>query len=327
MNHSTVKPYKTYDELVDILDSRGMNTSDKDRVKRKISQVGYYRLSGYWYPFRKFDVNSAGLYKISDVTKKPIRLDEFKNGTGFDEIFKLYLFDKKLRLLCLDAIERIEINIRTIIAHELGKKDPLAYLDNKFINPKQLKILPETNKSIWDKWLLRQQESIDRSRDDCIVWHKRNKKDIPFWVVVEAWDFGTISKYYEILNGKYQNTIAKRMGVDNSKALKVWLQNINVLRNRCAHHGRIWNQKSNSPLPVLDNDYFNKLDLNKESLSRMYGLISIIWYLVENIGQSSTWISNVSSLVNEMPKLPGNIYYSLGLGKFDKIEIEKHKVN
>ena len=39
----------------------------------------------------------------------------------------LYIFDKKLRLLVLDALETIEISIRVDTVHTLGEIDPLAY--------------------------------------------------------------------------------------------------------------------------------------------------------------------------------------------------------
>ena len=56
-------------------------------------------------------------------------------GTSFDGIIELYLFDKKLRLSVLDAVERIEVHLRTVIAHELGRLDPVANEQASFINP------------------------------------------------------------------------------------------------------------------------------------------------------------------------------------------------
>jgi len=66
------------------------------------------------------------------------------------------------------------------------------------------------------EWLERQNGLVDRSQEDCIELHKRNRKTIPVWVAIEVWDFGTLSKHYEILKGNHQNHIAQRLGVSNT---------------------------------------------------------------------------------------------------------------
>lgn len=81
--------------------------------------IGYYRLSGYWHTSRKF----------KRIENKISYEDKFQNNTCFENIFEFYLFDKKLRVEIFDALERIEIYFRTIIAHEIGRVDPLSYLD------------------------------------------------------------------------------------------------------------------------------------------------------------------------------------------------------
>lgn len=122
-----LKPFKDYQELAQLLIDRGMDVPDEARAVRKLSQVGYYRLSGFWYACR---TQAAG-------SNKP--LESFLPGTCFDRIFELYLFDKRLRLLFLDAIERIEVSLKTRLAHELGRLDSQAHHNPDFINPKQLK--------------------------------------------------------------------------------------------------------------------------------------------------------------------------------------------
>ncbi len=93
-----------------------MQIEDADRAKRKLEQVGYYRLSDFWYPCRKFVEKS--------ISQKKERSDRFLPKTSFNDIFNLYLFDKKLRLLMLDALERIEIYVRAVIAYEINKEEP-----------------------------------------------------------------------------------------------------------------------------------------------------------------------------------------------------------
>lgn len=313
---SPPKPHQNYSQLVDLLESRGLIIPDRERAERKLSQIGYYRLSGFWFPCREVKKDVSGVGILHPGTKQPIRKNSFQPGTDFNEIVQLYLFDKKLRLLMLDAIERIEIHIRSVLAHEVGYHDPLAYNKDSFINPNKLKTWldkrAKKERNLWKEWRAKQQIAINRSKEDCIKWHKIKNKEIPFWVAVESWDFGTLSKYYSMLKGKYQGRICSRLGINNKIILETWLHEINILRNRCAHHTRIWNQSSNNPLPVLSLPYFEKLSLEKRALERVYGMVCILWFLVKKIGPSSTWLHSVSQLINSKPSIDCCPYTAMG---------------
>lgn len=102
------KPPLTYEQQVTLLKERGLIIDDEIRAERLLSHISYYRLSAYMLPFRKLD---GGNY-----------LDQFKEGTSWDDVYNLYLFDRKLRLLVFDAIERIEVSIRTQITYQLSHK-------------------------------------------------------------------------------------------------------------------------------------------------------------------------------------------------------------
>ncbi len=291
------KPHKSYAELVNLLESRGMIISDKNRAKRKLSQIGYYRLSGFWYTCREFQNDLIG-----DIVRK----DSFQKDIDFNDIIQLYLFDKKLRLLMIDAIERIEIYIRSIIAHEIGSYDPLAYKSDSYINPKKLRDWTDRNnntRNLWAEWSRNHLDKIKKSREECIVHHRSRNKDIPFWVVIEAWDFGTMSKYYENLKSKYQHRICKRLDIPKACILRQWLHEINTLRNRCAHHTRIWNRSFRNTLPIINNQYFNTLNLHGNALKRMYGMVCILWFLVEKIGHKSNWLNSIKELIESKPSI------------------------
>lgn len=293
------KPHKEYDQQLELLLKRGMLVQDKERAMRKLSQVGYYRLSGFWYTSRIIRSNDVGL---------SYRSDDFLHGTSFEHAYDLYLFDKKLRLLMMDALERIEIHIRSIIAHEVGRSDPLGYLKSAFINQRFL------NDGTFDKWQLKQSQKIRDSRDDCIIWHLRENKEIPFWVAVETWDFGQMSKYYAMLNGGMQAKIIKRLGLENKQTLTKWLQCLNLLRNRCAHHSRIWNRR-HPAVQIPKSDFFDALKVEGTVNERLYSAICIIWYLVRMIGPSSTWIRQVADHFDTKPNMPGCSFASMGVPK------------
>ena len=104
----------TFDEQLSLLESRGLIVSDRSSALSKLSHINYYRLEAYWLPF--------------ETSRKP---HEFPAGLSFDHIFNHYLFDREFRLLMLDAIERIEVSIRTqwayAISHAYG---PHGYTQN-----------------------------------------------------------------------------------------------------------------------------------------------------------------------------------------------------
>ncbi|MDD7568278.1 MAG: Abi family protein [[Actinobacillus] rossii] len=297
----TIKPHKEYPELVEQLKSRGMTINDPKYAEKKLSQVGYYRLSGFWHISRKPNPNNS----LSD---------EFLDNVVFEEVYKLYIFDKKLRLLLLDIIERLEINIRTIIAHELGRDNPLAYQDYTLINHKFLKHQWKNNSYAYAKWLDSVSNKIQRCKDEFIEWHKANDKELPFWVITETWDFGTMSKFYSLLNGQQQRKIAKQFNIDEN-TLKGWLNEINIVRNLSAHHSRVWN-KSFTDIVIPDfsnprlakfkkaNAYFDKVELDQKSKARIFSRIVVLWYLVSQTSTNYHWLDKFGDLLKSFPNLP-----------------------
>jgi len=316
------KPFKEYADLVALLESRGMDvgsTSDeKARAERKISQIGYYRLSGFSYPCREIARDTNG--NVIKEHGKPKRFNTFITGTHFSDVLGLYLFDKRLRLLMLDALERIEVHLKTVIAHEAGKQNVLAYNDAGLIEPKYVNSFKDKRgrtRNKWDEWSLRQSAELNRCKEDSLVSHKKARKEIPVWVAVEAWSFGTLSQYYEMLRAKYRTKIAKRLGVSNSSELSRWLQELNILRNRCAHHTRVWNQEADNPLNLPksggDEPYYSAFGMSESSRKRIFVLIVICWYLVQRIGPNSEWIVHVIDLLDEFPNMPLNRDHAMGI--------------
>lgn len=133
------KPWKSYEEQLELLIARGMRVTDREKALKYLQRIGYYRLSGYWYAFRqRSGVSQDGRRVNEKRSGKPLEdtvaLDEFKEGTSFKNVVDLYVFDKQLRLLAMDALERIEIALRVDISHTLGKIDPFAYLKPELLH-------------------------------------------------------------------------------------------------------------------------------------------------------------------------------------------------
>lgn len=282
-------------------------------AEAQLAQFGYYRLSGFWYPARTFVRNLAGHKVLCQFSGKPKRQDTFQHGTTLDDAVALYKFDKSLRLLMLDAIETIEVHLKTVLAHELGKTDPMAYTKATFIDPKFLAVKQGYQVSKWAEWLSRQQAKLAKSTEDCIEWHRVSQRAIPYWVAVEAWDFGTLSTHFQILKRKPKGWILARLNLSDAKIFTGWLREINTLRNRCAHHTRIWNQKSTNPIDSLNAEpYFQALNLSPSASERLYGMIAVLWFLLLRVNPNSRWIHDVADLVDTKPAIPGCTYQAMG---------------
>ena len=136
-----------------------MNIDDDSKAISYLDKIGYYRLSGYWYPFRKINSkdNVVKTGKKKGAYLKDIRSDNFIENVHFKHIVDLYIFDKKLKMLCMDAIERIEISLKSRISYYLGEQSPYSYIDvSRFM---------EKSKTKHKKWLLKHEELIKRSKD------------------------------------------------------------------------------------------------------------------------------------------------------------------
>lgn len=299
-----VKPFLEYDLLVEKLTSRGMILRDSLRAQRKLTQIGYYRLSGYWHPALK--------YKFIQP-KEIIKYDEFQTGTTFDSIFDFYLFDKKIRLELLCAIERIEIYLRTIVAHELGRIHPQAHFDKKNFSRFSTSIEKGDRFSEFELWHRKHQQLLEDSREDSIRSHIDNEKPIPIWVACEAWNFGTLSKLYSMLSGANQQMICDRLGIDKRQVLDNWLINLNGIRNRCAHHSRVCNRSNIRTIMTPKNGYFNLIALGSSESNKLYGLVVVIWFLLSKIGPSSDWINRMADLLDDKPEVIGLTFKSMEL--------------
>jgi len=217
---------------------------------RYLSHIGYYRLSGYWYPMRMIN-------RLASVPGRPVRMDKFVPGSRFEDVVRLYVFDKKLRLLALDALEHIEMAVRVDVAHLLGQRDPCAHENPDCLHGDFTKKIIRKDagqgQTAHALWLAKYQGLLHRARrEPFVVHHQRTYGGkLPIWVAIEIWDFGLLSKLFSGLKFADKNSIAAKYGAKDGKAFAQWLRSLNFIRNVCAHHSRLWNINvlELSPLP------------------------------------------------------------------------------
>lgn len=85
----------TVDEQIAQLIERGLSISDSNLASHFLSHISYYRLAGYWWPMQS----------------EPKEDHVFKPGSKFEDVISLYNFDRELRIIIFDAIEKIEISL------------------------------------------------------------------------------------------------------------------------------------------------------------------------------------------------------------------------
>lgn len=212
----------TIAQQIEQLKHRGLTISDEELAHHFLSQIGYYRLAGYWWPMQSDKANHV-----------------FKLNSRFENVIALYNFDRELRLLIFDVIERIEIALRTKLIYHLSHEfDPWWFQDTRhFISTIELV-----------KSLANLEKELERSKDIFIKEHRKKYKADerfpPAWKTLEITSFGTLSKLYGNLrpNVRSKDIIAAEFKTVNHTFLPSWLQSIAQIRNICAHHGRLWNK-------------------------------------------------------------------------------------
>lgn len=298
------KPHRTYEQQLALLKSRGLEITNDDIALEYLRRLGYYRLSGYWYPCRQ--LISASSHRSKPV--RPQRKDEFMPGLRFQDAVELYVFDKKLRLLILDAIERVEVACRGDIAYLLGKKDRFAYN-----NPSLLygnftkKIDDKTGKTKHQEWLIKHDQLIQRSKEDFVEHYKiKYGLPLPMWVAIELWDFGLLSTFYKGMVVQDKTDIAAKYGVSDFQVMESWLRCLNYVRNVVAHHSRLWNRNLiDQPKLARKGEMptFDSFVRNVSATSRIYIVICILAHFMQYVCPRSSWKTRLVNLVHSFPKV------------------------
>ena len=287
MGKAPIKQWLSFSDQAKLLQSRQLQTRNIARLENYLSRIGYYRLSGYFHVFRQWD------------NENKVLLDEFMPNSHFEDVLSLYLFDKKLRLLALDALERIETAVKVDISHLLGEKDPLAYRNPIYFDGKFTQIPKGKGTSQHKTWLNYVDNLVKKAkkRKTTCVLHNFNKYgDLPIWAVCGLWDFGSMSRLYEGMKRSDRDKIAHKYGVTNGKIFSQWLKSLNEIRNICAHHDRLWNVRIVMKSPPIHEQNWDKLDN-----TRVFFYFCIMKQILDVLCPNSQWDRRFTNLLKEFP--------------------------
>lgn len=211
------KPPLSYSDQLNLLLRRGLDCPDQTRALEWLKRIGYYRLSAYFIPFR-----IAGS-------------ENFQPGTTLTHIVDLYKFDCNLRLLTLQALDRIEISVRAIITYHMGHDlGPFGYANKANFDPRYDHAGMMT--------ILGKEEIKSK---EVFVRHYRGKYTsetfLPVWMATELLSFGVLSKMYSNVRTGIRKKIAQEFS-QPEPVFASWLHSLAAIRNLCAHHSRSWNR-------------------------------------------------------------------------------------
>lgn len=283
------KQWLTFGQQADLLiDERGL-IANRDVLIEHLSDVGYYRLSGYWYIFKR---------RPADTPSGP-KDERFIEGTTFDRIWDLYVFDRQFRLVVLDAIERVEVFFRTGLAYRLADATgSFGFLEEEN--------LPRLSPDDYHEFIDRCTEELDRSRDPFALHFKEVYGDShtlpPYWILVNLMDFGTMLTLYKGAPNEIRIDLADQFGI-STRVLKSWLVAINTTRNICAHHGRLWNRGLGTQPQIPDRtkhpEWHEPFEVRSDNT---FGMLTILSHLLERIAPDTHWRERLFKLLDTCPE-------------------------
>ena len=284
------KPAYTIAAQIELLKSRGMLFKNEANAHHFLSNISYYRLKGYWWDMQ------------TNVTNH-----KFNSDTYFEDIIDRYNFARHLRLILFDAIERIEIALRSKMIYHLSiAYGSLCYLDVAIFD----------NVVIHSQILIDLNKEFGRSQEIFIKDHKQRypNEDADAWKIIEVASMGTLSKLYKNLKHQLpeKSVISKEMGLNLHNELSSWLEAITYVRNIVAHHSRLWSRSMvKRPIERIVNPNGNWLSntLLPVQSKKPFLIISCMVYLCNKITPNHQIKSKFIQLINDYPITP---IYKLG---------------
>lgn len=321
--NSFAKPSISVDEQIALLQNRGLNIQEPQRAKNYLEVISFFRLSAYMRPFQLLN------------NKK----HTFKENAEFKQVVALYAFDRELRLLVMDAIERVEVAIRSMTNNVMGPKYQTQEDEHSgshwYLNRRHFKRNYDHQrliKTLQDKLnkehaiLVKENTKIEKIKVDDTK--KKALKDLkqrenycryyvnnyseptlpPCWAMVEELTLGELSHLYKgLAKDVDRKTIAKRFKAPQDK-LASWLHTLTFVRNCCAHHARLWNRELPiAPQLMRDEEWQLPKVLTNTQIQpskRLFAVLLLLAYLMKQVSPDSKWINKLLMLIKKNPDVP-----------------------
>lgn len=301
------KPFRKPKDLVTHLQNKGLIIPDIDAAIKTLSQINYYRFKSYLFPLYDEEKN------------------KYKPGSTFDNGLDLYLYDNGLRNDIFYVISRIEIKLRSILDQFITElsSDPFWYLDNKWFISSKINSIDYVRNNFLEKFNKTQYPFILHFKNNYLNSYPPPYNVLPpFWNISELSTFGDILIIYESLDsnnffkGKNSilNNLPRRFGARNIKTFNSWLVTLKDIRNKCAHHSRLWN--SQIPLPK---DINYHLENEPSTPNRLYQGLVVLQIMLNNLEININLKVYIENHIESFP-IVEKYLYSCGFNDFWKNE-------
>ncbi|MFJ1300044.1 Abi family protein [Pseudomonadota bacterium AL_CKDN230030165-1A_HGKHYDSX7] len=272
------KPALPAQALLIKLKRQGLSVADDAQALTYLEGVGGYRLKGYWH------------HAIDASTKR------FKPGFDFEHIRQNCELDREVRAATIQAIERLEVAIRAVMANHLSlRHSPHWYLDHRIFKPTR-------------DWgigqLIRKVESETLRSHSSFIKHYFTHHDDPYlppsWAISECVSFGMWSQTYAILRDvNDKKAIAMRFGVSVPDVFESWIHTLAVVRNTSAHHGQLLRVQ----LRVNPAQY-KRAGIVFAQPKSFFAAATVIQYLLQQTQLPHHWKSSLGEIFHRYPRVP-----------------------
>lgn len=304
------KPAIDIDEQIALLKARGLQIQDEARARHFLEAVSFFRLTLYMRPFQLIDDPQHG----------------FRPDVGFRNLTRLYDFDRRLRLLVMDAVERVEVAARATVSNHMGPSRGVHwYLDAKVfkhqynherlldtIRDKQVRALRDYARECKNidrlpdderkAYLKRQRAHESYARHYPLTY--RNPELMPGWAMVEELTLGDLSHLYAgLAHDSDRKAIARRLNLV-APLMESWLHTLTTIRNICAHHARLWNRELGIRPKLPEKPRFPWPEhLKTGTHKRMYPVLSILNHMMRQTSPHISWDKRLHELLAEFPEV------------------------
>ena len=260
-----------------------MAIDNEARAENYLKHIGYYRFSAYLYP----------------LLQMPKEKQTFKSDATFDKALDMYRFDRHLRLLMFNQLEKIEVAVRSAIVNITSKDtnnpfwmtDPSCFYDS----------------SVFAKTLQLVNNELSKSREDFIEHFRNTYSDPmpPAWMLAEILPLGVLTKIYgNIKSNQIRKEIAREFSL-TIPVFKSWMTIITVTRNNCCHHARVWNRTF-----ALRSLSMRRMSLpwisSPVNQQKVFFSLCVIKYFLNIISPKNDMTSKLVKLLSDYPNIDIN---------------------
>ena len=244
------KEFKTLDEQIEILKSRGLVINDIDKTKELLLRENYFFINGYRHIFMKNH-----------------KEDSFIPGTTFEELYAVFQFDRSFRNVLFKNLLIVENNLKSIIAYKLSKKYGIREKD--YLKPsnfsQDIKKVRQVN-DVLNK--IKRQIKLNGRQHSATLHYISNYGYVPLWILVKLLSFGMINELYSILKPDDKLAIAEYYNLD-VETLGIYIALLSNYRNLCAHEDIVYDHRTQKEIP--DTRYHMELDVPTTNDEYVYG--------------------------------------------------------